>query len=154
MRRRRYWELVLLAFCLVPLVGCGGAERKALEQEGSNLKPLSIFYGQFIGQHRGKPPASEAEFKQFLQSMSPEQLASLQVKDVDSLFVSERDQKPYVFLFGEAAKNNPPGPAGSPVIAYEQLGVGGKRFVASSMGAVEEVDEARFRELVPGAPAP
>jgi len=38
------------------------------------------------------------------------------------------------------------------VVAYEQEGVNGKRFVASKMGAVEEVDEARFRKMVPSAP--
>ena len=39
-----------------------------------------------------------------------------------------------------------------PIIAYEQTGVGDKRLVASSLGGVEEVDEARFRKLVPSAP--
>ena len=53
-------------------------------------------------------------------------------------------------LYG--APDGPPGPGGAPVIAYEQEGVGGKRFVASSLAAIEEVDEARFRELVPNAP--
>ena len=41
--------------------------------------------------------------------------------------------------------------AGQPVIAYEQEGVGGKRFIASSLGAVDEVDEATLAQLVPGA---
>jgi hypothetical protein len=36
-------------------------------------------------------------------------------------------------------------------VAYEQEGVDGKRYVATVVGAVEEVDEARFRELVPDA---
>jgi hypothetical protein len=40
-----------------------------------------------------------------------------------------------------------------PIIAYEQTGVNGKRFVASSIGGIEEVDATRFQELVPtGAP--
>jgi hypothetical protein len=38
-----------------------------------------------------------------------------------------------------------------PVIAYEQEGIDGKRFIATSVGAIEEVDAARFRELVPDA---
>ena len=34
-------------------------------------------------------------------------------------------------------------------MAYEKVGVAGKRFVASSLGAVEEVDEQRLRQWVP-----
>ena len=144
--------LLAAAFCLLCLAGCG-SQSQSKPREQSNLKPLSIFFGQYRGQHRGEAPASEAEFKAFLGTISKEQLASFGVQDVNSLFLSTRDQKPYVILYGDASKNNPPGPAGFPVVAYEQEGVGGKRFVASS-GAVQEVDEAEFKRLVPGAKGP
>lgn len=143
----RLGPVVLFAF----LVGCSSHQAN-LEQEQSNLKPLATLYGRFIGQHRGQPPASEAQFKEFINSGGKDLLSTFQVSSVDELFVSSRDGKPYVVLYGAAAAKGPPGPAGSPVVAYEQEGVGGKRFVASSMGAVEEVDEARFKELVPAAP--
>lgn len=144
---------MVLVFGALGTLGCGGAQEQARRQEESRLKPLAIFYGQFTGQHRGKPPTSEAEFKEFIRTQGAEQLASFQVNNLETLFVSERDEKPYVVLYGEASKNSPPGPAGAPVVAYEQQGVGGRRFVASSMGAVEEVDEARFKQLVPMAAA-
>lgn len=134
--------------------GCGASQRQSQPREESRLKPLAVFYGQFTGQHRGMAPASEAEFKEFLRTIPPEQLASFQVKDIDTLFVSERDGKPYVILYGNVSANRPAGPAGAPVIAYEQQGVGGKRFVASSIGAVEEVDEARFKQWVPDGAVP
>ena len=120
------------------------------EREQSNLKPLAVFYGRFMGRHRGLPPANEAEFKEFVRSLSTGELASFNVTDLESLFVSSRDGQPYVIIYGQPS--GPPGPGGAPVIAYEQVGVGGKRFVASSMAAIEEVDEARFKELVPNAP--
>lgn len=150
--RMAAWSL-FAGVCLLAL-GCGGAQRQAEQREESRLKPLALFYGQFTGQHRGNPPADEAQLKDFIRSQGPEALASFQVKDVDGLFLSERDGKPYVVLYGDAAKSNPPGPAGAPVVAYEQEGIGSMRFVASSMGAVEEVDEPRFRELVPAAANP
>ncbi|MFW5693154.1 MAG: hypothetical protein ACOCWL_02965 [Thermoguttaceae bacterium] len=152
MPRTAVWCLVL-GMCVVAL-GCGRSRRQAAAREESRLKPLAVLYGQFTGRNRGNPPANDAQFKEFIRSHDAEQLASLGVDDVDELFVSERDGEPYVVLYGDAAQGNPPGPAGAPVVAYEQEGVRGKRFVASSMGAVEEVDEARFRELVPGASAP
>jgi hypothetical protein len=141
------WAGVVL-LCLVPS-GCG-SHRQSQEREESNLKPLAVFYGQFTGQHRGQPPANEAEFKQFVGSLSPEQLAGFNVTDPESLFISSRDGKPYVIVYGPP--KGPAGLSGAPVIAYEQEGVGGKRYVANAMGEVAEVDEARFKELVPGAP--
>lgn len=109
------------------------------------MKILGLLYGQYSGQHRGQPPANEAQFKQFIEKND----AFLKQRQLDlaSVFVSERDGKPYVVLYGP-----PKGPydlIGQPVVAYEQDGVNGKRFVANTMGAVEEVDEARFHHLVP-----
>jgi hypothetical protein len=134
-----------LVLCLVA-GGCGGSQRRSQEREESNLKPLAVFYGKYIGQHRGQPPASEKELKEFIRSAGADQLASFNVADVDSLFVSPRDQKPYVVLYGRAA------PVGKDrVVAYEQKGKNGKRFVANDLGQIQEVDEARFKEMVPGA---
>ena len=148
------WRLGLAVLVVVGTVGgCGGAQRKAREIAESNLKPLAILYGQYIGQHRGRPPGNEAEFKAFIKSLPPARLATLTAnRDADSLFISPRDGKPYVVLYGRS--KGPPGPGGAPVVAYEQEGRGGRRFVASSMGAIEEVDDAAFRRMVPAATGP
>ena len=79
--------------------------------------------------------------------MAPSQLTALQRTDVESLFVSPRDGQPYVVRYG--LKFGGPSPGGSPVVAYEQTGVGGYRYVAFAVGGAEQVDEKRFRELVP-----
>jgi hypothetical protein len=150
MFHRREWTAQIgLAGLLVALSGCG-SEKQSEEREQSNLKPLAVLYGQFTAQHRGQAPSNEDEFKKFIQALPPEKLASFKVANVDILLVSARDQKPYVVVYGPA-----PSAGSSPtnrVIAYEQTGVGGKRFVAFSVGKIEEVDQARFKELVPGAP--
>ncbi len=140
---------VCVALLLVCVVGCG-TRRASQQREESNLKPLALLYGQYTGQHQGRPPANEAEFKQFIESLPKEQLASFGVDDPESLFISDRDNKPYVIIYGQAT--NPAGPGDAPVIAYEQEGKNGKRFVATAIGSVEEVDEERFRQLVPDAP--
>jgi len=119
------------------------------ENEQSNLKPLAVFYGRYVAQHRGQPPADEAQFKQFLNSINPSELAAFQVNSVESLFVSPRDGKPYVIVYGHSRQR--PAPGASPVIAYEQEGKGGKRLVANALGAVEEVDQARLKQLLPEA---
>ena len=140
--------LLFLASCLCLATGC--SENQSAEREQSNLKPLAVFYGQYLGQHRGQPPGGEQEFKNFLQTLGKDRLASMQVKSVDELFVSPRDGKPYVILYGPVA-NTGAGLPSMTVIAYEQGGKGGKRFIARSTAAVEEVDETKFKELVPNA---
>lgn len=141
--------------CLIALLvvfltgGCSDPGRPNQAEESSSLKPLATFYGKFVNQHGGKAPGSEAEFKAFLKE--PKNAESLrlefQVADIDAMFVSPRDNQPYVVTYGTLA--GPPGPGGAPVVAHEKTGVEGRRFVASALGAVEDVDEARFRAMVP-----
>ncbi len=143
---------LLVLSAVVVLFACGlwgcqrGGTASAPLQE-SNIKPLAMFYGQFIAQNQGRPPADEAEFKRFIQSRGPAALQQFGVSDVESLFISTRDNLPYKVAYGGA--QGPPNLVGQPVVVYEQQGVGGKRYVANTLGAVEEVDEARFKELVP-----
>lgn len=92
-------------------------------------------------------PANETEFKKYIQGLKPDAMQALGIDQaqLDTHFVSPRDEKPYKFLY----KVRPGDPTKPPVIAYEQVGSGGKREVAFLNGKVEEVDEARFKELVP-----
>jgi hypothetical protein len=137
--------LLLAASVSLGASGCGFSQAKARQRETSTLRPLFMIYAM-----AGKNAASEEAFKKYVASLPQEELTKWGAADRESLFISNRDHKPYVILYGDAAKSGPPGPAGFPVIAYEQEGVGGKRYVASSM-AIEEVDDARFHALVPSA---
>jgi hypothetical protein len=135
------------ALLLMAVSGC--TQNASQPTESSNMKPLAVHYGTYINRHGGQPPANEEEFKAYLKTVSPEALKSFNVTDAESLLVSTRDKKPYVIRYGKVT--GPAGPGGMPVFAYEQEGVGGKRYIATLVGAVEEVDDARFRELVPDA---
>lgn len=138
------WCLPLAAIGLAALLaGCSGGEASK-PRETSHIKPLAILYGQYVGRHGGKPPADEAALKKFIDAQES-MLQSFGVSDSAELFVSERDGQPYVVLYGPEA-------AGKSVVAYEQTGVGGMRYVADTLGAVQEVDEARFSQLVPSTP--
>lgn len=137
--------VVIGAAVVTVLSGCNGGGATAPQQE-SNLKKLALFFGNYQGEHQGALPPNEQAFKDFVKSKTL-LLESQRITDVDALFVSERDKQPYVILYaGEALGTE--GPAGQPVVAYEKNGVGGKRYVASTLGAVEEVDDAKFREWV------
>ncbi len=116
-------------------------------QQEIHLKALAVCYGKFLASHQGRTPKNEAEFKAFVEQLPREQIPGAP-SDSSSLFVSPRDNQPYLIRYDI-------GPAmpglHAPVIAYEQTGVDGKRYVANLLGAVEQVDEATFREHVPNA---
>lgn len=137
----------MLAFALVCSWGCQGQSASKSTEE-SNLKPLAVFYGRYLAQNRGRPPQNEAEFKAFVAKLSPDELKMFNLTSADQMFVSSRDQQPHIVVYGTPTGPST-GPGNAPIIAYEKTGVGGKRYVASSLGGVEEVDEARFKELVP-----
>jgi hypothetical protein len=91
----------------------------------------------------GRSPANEQEFKAAIGKMDIS-LEAMKVGSIDELFVSERDGQPFVIVYGQSPQG---------VVAYEQTGVDGKRQVGFKLGNIEDVDEARFRELVPSAAA-
>ncbi len=149
-----FWRIISLAVTIsvgaglfINFLGCSRGGTASAPMQQSNIKPLAMLYGQFMGQHQGRPPSSEEEFKKFIQERGMGILKQFGIPSVDALFISERDKQPYVVIYGEP--KGPPALAGQPVCVYERQGVSGRRYVASSLGAVEEVDEARFRELVP-----
>jgi hypothetical protein len=66
------------------------------------------------------------------------------ISSAEELFVSERDGLPYVVFYDRT-----PAGVANGVIAFEQQGVDGLRYVGYSVGIVEEADEQRFDTLVP-----
>lgn len=145
-----FWNWFLFSVLVACCFGCSPSAPQ--QEEDSRLKPLTILYGKYLGQHQGTPPANEAELRKFIESQGPEFWANWKNVDATNIFTSERDGQPYVILYGPVS--GPPGPAGKPVIAYESKGMNGKRYIGTDLGAVDEVDEARLRELVPNASAP
>ena len=140
----RFLVAQTLCLALVALVGCSSRPEPPPPAE-VHLKALAVFFGRYLGQHRGQSPRDEKELKEFINTMPADDLKSLGVESVDAVFVSPRDNQPYVVKYGEPV--GMPGPQGFPVVAHEQTGVGGKRYVAFAMGDVQLVDEERFKQL-------
>jgi hypothetical protein len=145
MMNPKYGLLILAWLAPVLMTGCDRAKTFS-ETEASNLKPLAVMYGRFIGSNKGRGPKDEQELKTFIKGRSQEELSNLGITDVESLFVSSRDKKPYKLKFD--TKPAVPGQS-SNIFAWEQEGIGGKRFIAGTLGEILEVDEQKFRQLVP-----
>ena len=141
--------LATRGFLIAVLVAGCSHDTSGVARQESNLKKLALFFGQYQGQHRGAWAADEKSLKDFIRAQEM-MLKSQEITDVDGLFVSERDHQPYVILYGGELGTD--GPGGSPVVAYEKQGVAGKRYVASSLGAVEEVDDQLLRQWVKNLP--
>jgi hypothetical protein len=136
-------RLALLAGLLSTLIGCTSEETiQAKAEQESRLKAVSVLYGQYIGRHRGRPPSDEAAFRAFLEKEGTSLMDTFGIASVDELLTSERDQQPYVIIYG---REKPlAGPEGMEVIAHEQQGVEGRVFVANNLGAVAEIDAAEL----------
>jgi hypothetical protein len=118
------------------LVGC--AEQPPSEQ--SDLQLLSVMYGQFRSSHRGELPQDEKQFKNFIASERGHVLTNSGIANVDALFVSQRDGKPYVVKYRNA-KDWPL----EAMVAYEQEGEGGVLQVANDLGGVTELTAEQFQ---------
>jgi hypothetical protein len=134
-----------MAICLtliaLALTGCGGGGSEAKKQALSHVRLLTSLHTKASSQ-LGRFPKDEQEFKATIEG-SDVSLEALKVDSLDELFVSARDGQPLVVVYGAPL-------VGSDVVVYEQIGVDGMREVGHRIGMVEEVDAARFAELVPG----
>jgi hypothetical protein len=121
------------------LIGC--AEKPPAEE--SDLRLLSVMYGQFRASHRGELPQDEKEFKNFIANERGHVLTNSGISNVDALFVSQRDGKPYVVKY-RSTKDW----LLEEMVAYEQTGEDGVRQVANDMGRVMELTDEQFQARI------
>lgn len=130
--------LIVCVACCAAVSGCGKSGGAA-KRGGDHVRRLTNLYA-LVSSKLGHTPRDEDEFKKTLatQNLSLDRFG---VTSLDELFVSERDGKPLVVVYGQP-------PKGSDVVVYEQIGVGGKRQVGHRIGMVEELDEAQLKDLI------
>jgi hypothetical protein len=146
LNRQRMFSLALVFAVTAAVAGCSDAPTKPKPITGSNLKKVAMLYMMYM-QNNTAPLTKDQQLIDFAKTRSPEGMKTLDidVSQVEQYFTSSRDGKAYRLVF----KLPPSDPTNPAVVAYEQVGVGGKREVGFSNGNVEDVDETRFRQLVP-----
>ena len=117
--------------------GAGGGSAGAVDVQHSHVYYLVQLYVHAL-RDQGRPPQSEDEFKQYIAKQDSAMLERMNVATADELFVSERDGKPIVVLYGKRR-----GPAAE-VVAYEAEGVDGTRLVAKATGQVQVMSAEEF----------
>lgn len=140
-------RLAIAAICL-GMQACTPAPVPQSQSE-KNLQALAVFFGRFISQNKGVSPPNEEAFKKFIRGLRPADYENFGVdpNNLDALFTSPRDNQPYGIAWGVRAAM--PGPDGAGMVIWEQTGVNGKRYVADSLGKIEEVDEATWNQRLP-----
>jgi len=117
--------IATLCIAILGATGCGPkVVEKKIPSEELNLRFIGMAYMQFITD-KGHPPNSMTELKPTLKDFG----------DVDQLAKSPRDGKTYIIV-----------PQGK-ILAHEQDGVAGKRYVVDRRFIAWEVDGAEFAKL-------
>ena len=132
------------------VVGCG-SKTGPIAQEQTNLSWLGSMYAMYIGAHQGQPPQKIDELRKFVaERSSAAELSRLNVSDVNQLFTSPRDGKPFVMVHHKKLAPREGGEP-PPVVLYEAVGQGGKRAVAFLGGSTQVVDESELPRMLPAA---
>jgi hypothetical protein len=116
-RRVSRWVSVAVVAAAVTLAsGCSGGGGTPQPETEIHLKKLAGLYMKYVQTHQGRGPKSEAEFKEFGKAQN--------TPDLDSMFVSPRDNQPYTIIYnlsvipqtgaGPGGPGGPPGGKGPP----------------------------------------
>jgi hypothetical protein len=141
MRHVSLFLILMLGPALGWCAGCKKGGGAAAETEARMKKlfyPL-VDYLEETKQGKGRP--TEAGFKAYLGFLSKQKLADLGITNPETLFISPRDQRPFVINY-EIRLIGGPGP-----LIWEQTGVNGRRYVYYQEGRVEELDEEALNKL-------
>jgi hypothetical protein len=137
------------------ITGCDSTQPPSASSN-NELKQLGSQFMDFF-RAQGKTPTDEKEFKEFITAnMTDVKRKLLGITDVEKLFVSPRDGKPFVIRYGmKMSSGIPTSGAGTvingDVIAYESVGAGGFRHVTSSLNDLVDLSLEDLKKLVPDA---
>ena len=135
--------VLALAVC-----GCGrdNVAREVAAMNASNLKRVANMYAAYQN-YRGTGPTDEADFKAFIKGFMPKNLEMMGIdpNNVDKIFTSERDSKPFKIRYRVAGGRGSVDP-----VVFEQEGQGGKKQVGFTGGRVDEADDATYQALWAG----
>lgn len=139
----------VLAIVTAFLVGCSSDKTKknVAALNATNIQRVSNLYAAHQTYKNGQGPKNEAEFKQFVRDFDPTKLDMMGIDpaNVDAIFVSERDNQPFVIRYQVGGGRGSVDP-----VVFEQTGVGGKKQVGFTGGKVEEVDDATAEKMLAG----
>jgi hypothetical protein len=147
--RSPFLRTILVSLIVAALLAGCRRPTGPIAQEQTNLSWLGSMYRSYASQNQGHPPKSIEELRKFVEkTASAEQLSRLKVANVNELFTSPRDGKPFALVTYDkipvpAAGQSPP------IVLYEAEGHGGQRAVAFLGGGTKTLDESELKQALP-----
>jgi hypothetical protein len=135
---------------MIVLGGCSSNDTAArvAQLNKSNIQKASNLYSLYYKAKSTAGPKDAAALKEFAsKDVAPEQLQLMQIdpKNVDAIFVSERDGKAL-----KVKPSVPSNPFAAGAVVFEDTGVDGQRRVGFTDSTVKEVNDAQYKELWDG----
>ena len=137
-----------IAFPAILLMGgcsSNSVESQVAAMNTSNIKRVANLFAAYQNVQGGQGPKDKETIIAFAKNIPPDALHNMKIDEnnLDALFVSERDNKPFRIKFGAIRGAMSPH---IPVI-FEEQGVGDTRQVAWTNARVEEVGAAEYQQL-------
>jgi hypothetical protein len=131
-------------------VGCGGSPEAVTLEADASYQHLQIIRSAYMRAltDLGRPPENAKEILPYIHYKGE--------GGPEAVLRSPSDGQEYKILWGVAREDMQPGPGGHyPVLAYEQQGTGGRRYVLAVKNIVSMTDE-QFKKapFPPGHKAP
>lgn len=142
---RRSSIALAAAVLAVTLAGCGrGGSSSHGGLSTATVSARTNLYNAYMAAHKGQPPKSEADFRQYLET----QKARLEQAGltVDQVFISPRSGEQLVWVYG---RQPPRAAAGLTILGYEKNSLEGQRLVVGARGMHLMIDETQFKRLFP-----
>jgi hypothetical protein len=132
----------LAAFVGLAASGCGHGGGSSEPEAKVRLTKLLRLYQVYVEKNKKGPPNEQA-LREFGRKLSPQERDEYLIgDDLDGIFTSPRDDQRFVIHYN--LKLDPGGPMRA--VAWEATGQDGMRFVALSVGYVEEYDDETFQQ--------
>src|SRR5260221_8926664 len=90
-------RLARVGLLMLPLslIGCRGAQGDNRSDAERRLQTIAQAFTRYAGANKGATPTDEKALKAFINGLSAPEKEGMKITDVDELFISPRDQKPF-----------------------------------------------------------
>ena len=154
MRRGDHGSAWTGSLLLVALLVSGCADDALKSPTAMKMKGLANAYLDHVVGNGGNPPADESALKNHMKGLRGSVQYDYQIdpSNLESSFVSQRDNQPLVVLYGQGIGRI--SGDSKQVIAHEKTGKNGKRLVVFASTKVDHVSEAELERLKAATEAP
>ena len=139
---RATFLVLALSLLLAGASGCSSGSAPPEPEAKARLTKLLRLYQVYVEKNK-KGPANEQALREFGQKLSAKERDEYLIgEDLEGIFTSPRDKQKFVVRYNLRVDSG----GATRAIAWEATPQDGKRYVALSIGYVEEYDDETFQQ--------